>query len=951
VLRTRLIAALRVALIGAIAFAWPISAQEADSPGSLGEVALPGGLPGAVQAIRDPATPDRSQFLLEFIRREYSGPSAAPKEAGAGAVAALLAYLEHATTDGAATGDASHAVPFDTLPLGLPASVWHEVVLGGRPTPHGLVSSILQSRNAAQLYYGVLFLDDETRSWLAGQPELVAEVASRRAGAFVAAAPSLRVAGGTMRVPGGKAAEASWEALAGARVSQPEAFVRALLARDDGRLAYFFGALAPLTERQVEFALRLDAPHTGERIDAAQRMQVVFSRLVSGSDLEHRTFWRPGADPALLASDLRVDASGAPVLPGTQEFWKLLFAGTRPSESAFGAAIFDGGPVPFAWLCEQVFGTDPNLSARRYRSVLFASRLGFALTPANLRDTMEAIRAAVDYPALSTMLERGRVHDAAVFARAARRAAQLSSIDNDVRAVRAITQYQGTLAVILRAASRRSIPLEHLPELVSSLSEVDPAEHGDYEGALVRWLDAHIPHTGPMEADLLRLLAGPIPQEPRLVAWEGTRYRADASYAEAARLSRLLGEDARPYISSAGELVSLADALNAAELPLDGVRRIASQLSAIGQAVAWEVPGDWTGDAADRYGTVSRALAAAARAGDTSAARRLARPLLALADDLLARGLLELTYAVALGQPERAWVTAADVAKRHGFGIRPATRRPAWELPAVTTGLRPGFGVIGSLLGLDVALADMALVRMSSKPPTRRPMLADVNRKAFIQAVALVEPAWLTDDDLQRVVAAMRRGRERAAALKTPRDALALAADLRLSPARGGLLSWTVAHDPQRLATFLSPSELLLGGLGTVPDDSPLHAWGAPALSRTGCLCLRLPRREPGEAIAGRWGSGVFVSGFPDLSLRLAELLADMQMPAALLGPVLASATLDFVNTGVSRDEDDRRGLVEFVQALDRQRLEQYLALLTTDGPLVPIEDAPDGAPATQAQP
>jgi hypothetical protein len=36
---------------------------------------------------------------------------------------------------------------------------------------------------------------------------------------------------------------------------------------------------------------------------------------------------------------------------------------------------------------------------------------------------------------------------------------------------------------------------------------------------------------------------------------------------------------------------------------------------------------------------------------------------------------------------------------------------------------------------------------------------------------------------------------------------------------------------------------------------------------------------------------------------------------------------------------------------LDKQRLEQYLALLTTDGPLVPIEDAPDGAPVTQAQP
>jgi len=93
------------------------------------------------------------------------------------------------------------------------------------------------------------------------------------------------------------------------------------------------------------------------------------------------------------------------------------------------------------------------------------------------------------------------------------------------------------------------------------------------------------------------------------------------------------------------------------------------------------------------------------------------------------------------------------------------------------------------------------------------------------------------------------------------------------------------------------------------------------------------------------------VSSFPDLNLRLAELIAEMQMPASLLGPVLASATLDFVNTAVSRDEDDRRGLVEYVRALDRQRLEQYLALLTTDGPLVPMEDAPEAAPISQAQP
>ena len=530
-LRTRLTAALRVALLGVIAVAWPISAQAPGPAGALGEVPLAGGLPGALLAIGDPAAADRSQFLLEFIRRVYSGPSAAPAETGAAAPLPLLvAYLGRATTDGPERAAAGPGFLGDTLPLGLPAPVWHDVVLGGRPAPHGLVSAIVQSRNAALLYHALLSLDDETRAWLTGQPELLAEVASRHAAAFVVAAPAVRVSGGTIRVPGGAPAKASWEALAGAHVDQPAAFIRALLTRDDGRLAHFFAATGPLNEGQITLALRLEAPDTGDRVEAARRLQAAFARAVAGWNIEHRPFWRPALDPALLASDLRLDASGAPVLPGTQEFWQLVFAATHPRDAAFVSTILEGEAVEFGWLCEQMFGTDPVLSARRYRSVLFASRLGLAPTPANVRDTVEAIRAVSDYPALAAVLERGRVQDPAVLARAARRAAQLSSIDNISRAARAITQYQGALAVVARAASRRSISPERLAELVASLSAVDPGDQGDYEGALVRWLEAHIPHeAGAREDDLLRLVAGTAPAEPRLVVWEGTRYRADPS--------------------------------------------------------------------------------------------------------------------------------------------------------------------------------------------------------------------------------------------------------------------------------------------------------------------------------------------------------------------------------------------------------------------------------------
>ena len=69
------------------------------------------------------------------------------------------------------------------------------------------------------------------------------------------------------------------------------------------------------------------------------------------------------------------------------------------------------------------------------------------------------------------------------------------------------------------------------------------------------------------------------------------------------------------------------------------------------------------------------------------------------------------------------------------------------------------------------------------------------------------------------------------------------------------------------------------------------------------------------------------------------KLLAELGMPAMLLPSVLPPAMLDFINTAECRDSDDRRGLVDFVQRLRIDRVEQYLALLTTDGPLVPMSE------------
>ncbi len=945
--RTRFVEAIGTCLLGAMLLVRVADAAPADPPGALYDVPLPGGLHGAMRAVGDPAADDRGQFLPELIRRFYNAPVDTQGDRGK-PLAALLAYLR---ASAAGSDHPAEAPTAETLPLPLPPAVWIAAVFGGQPPPQGLVSAILESRDAALLYYGLLSLDDDTRAWLAGRPDLVAEIASRHAAAFVLAAPALRVIAGRVRVPGGSDAEASWEALVQARVNDPPAFIRALLADGKTGLTHFFGAMAPLTPGQVRFALGLDAPAEGDRAATAQRLLAAFGRAAPGWKVRERTFWRPPVDPALLLADLSVNAAGHPNLPGTQEFWSLVFAGVAPHDGGDLSRLTEGKPVEFAWLCDEVFRAELAERRRRYHAVLFASRLSGTLSPASARDTVEAVRAAAEYPALAFALERVPIEDPAVFAAAARRAAQLSAIGDERRAVRTMTQFQGTLAILVRAASRLAFSPQQVSELVSSLSSVEPGGRGDYEGALVRWIETHLDARGAVALDdsLLALISGAAPATPALVNWEGTRYRVDLAHGEALRVRRLLGDERRPYLTSAAALVSIADALDeAGPLSQRSARQVA--LSEVAHAVGWDEPGVWPADVRERSVSVRASLEGGA-AGGAKTEQGRTRALGVLADDLLARGLMDLAYAAALGQPDRAWVTAGDVARHHAFELPgQPSHGMAWELPALTTGRQTGIQVTGSLLGLDVALAEMSLVRLSLKPPPRKPMLADINRRALIEAAVLVGSAALSDGDRDRIAAAVRRGRERTRSVRTREEAVALAEELRLSPARAGLLGWEATRQPAAVVAFLSTGELFQLGLGDVTGDSPLQGWGAPAGSRLGCLCLRLPSREPWEVVAGRWGSGMLISTFPDLNLRLAELLSDMQMPASLLGPVLASATLDFVNTTISRDEDDRRGLVEYVNALDRERLEEYLALLTTDGPLVPIDGAPD-APVSDPRP
>jgi hypothetical protein len=920
---------------------------------------LPGGIAAAHAALDDRTPADRSRFVIEIIHRLHGG-SRHGKADPQLQIDALLTALDRGAQ--AATAAA------DTVPLPLPPGFWIDTVFAGRASPETLAASILRSRSASLLYYALMATDDETRAWLARQPALVADIAARASGPFAVAAPALRIAGDTVLVPGGKPAEAAWEAVIGQRVTDPAAFVRAVVMNAEGRHAYFLAAMGQLTSAQITFALRLGSLDPATSVGAARRLYAVFEKNASGWKLEERPLWRPPLDPGLLLADLAADHHGVPHLPGTQRFWELALAdgdqgSQKPRDGAERSALVAGDTVDFVWICERLFNGSQTAQRRPYEVVLFASRVIRKIDADTVIDALDTVRGAGTYQSLFYVLERARLADPSAYAKAARRAASLAAVENHVRAVRALAQFQGAVVLLTRAAARHTISSEALAAAVTSLADVELNDRGEYDGRIGRWLlrfvsaqqastgraDPETDHAGErplgwLEERVIALVSGPS-SAAQVIEWEGIRYRVDAARAETARLNALVGQDGQPFLSAAARLLLIADALSSGAGSPAGVRAQADALKDLTEALRAERAGEWDGsDAPGRVRAAATSLLHAPEAGLKGEAARVAAALIPISDDLLGRGLMQIAYAIALGQPDRALVSAGDAASRHDFALRVLGfgRLAAWRYPASGTERGRDWHVKGSLLGLDLRLADFSLMPLSSRPPAVRPSFNDAARRVFVETAVLAQPSAFRDDEREAIVAAMQRGRERLAAVHTSADAVVIADEIRLGPIRRTLLSWVALADAGRLSSFLSPTELFWLGWGDQPVPDGFQTWGTSAAARTGCDCLQLLNRRSWESLAGRWDSGVPATAFADLNLRLAELLRELRMPAALLASVLPAATFDFINNATSRWHDDERGLVTYVQTLPVDRVEQYLSLLTGSGPLFPVSDGSD---------
>ncbi len=454
---------------------------------------------------------------------------------------------------------------------------------------------------------------------------------------------------------------------------------------------------------------------------------------------------------------------------------------------------------------------------------------------------------------------------------AAARQAQQLSALDDRRAAVALREFQGAVALIARMADVRSIDAGTTEALVGSLLAVPLGADGRYDGALSRWVQRELRPALPPADDV------------------------ETAVLEALAGRRSVHVDAAAPVVWEGETYRL-DIGAAEERRLVRIRE---------------------------------------KQGPPSLDAALADP----DDALLAEALAAWTYAVSIADVDSPALLGESVARRHDFGLGPrersTRRRMPWAQPRPEIATGVPWHVVGSLLGLDVAMSGLSLRRVSANRAIDAPTLSSNERDGFAIGVALLNPFELRNQDLDAIAAAVERGRGRIASLAEDGSHLPdVVAETRMDGWRARALQWTIAHEPRHAASLLSLTELLVLGGGRPAD---LDAWGAGALTVRGCLCTRLIATADWRLLIGRPQLGLMAELVADLNLHVALILRDLHVPAAAAKAVLSAAVQDFIDEVRPTDFNDWLTLVRTAQSVPRERIEDYVAVATSSGPLVPL--------------
>jgi len=776
----------------------------------------------------------------------------------------------------------------ELVPLPLDPSIWRESIFQRQVPDDSLVATIVMERGPALLYHGLAGLDDDTLAWLGPERDTLQHLL-RHAGAFAIFGPSVRIRGGKVAVPGGEDLEPAWQSLVGAEVARPAQFVKRLFGDENGQLIWFYDSLAQLDEAHLTFAVGAAPAARGDRLRA---LFDVFRDTVADRRLELQPFTRRTFDPALTLGVIRVTADGTPVGPISRALWERLFEDLDKNFDAAAAAIGTSGKgvIDAAWLLSRLHRVPVDVGRRRLESFLFAQRM-FADGQASDDLVVLGVRAFHAFPALMLTLERTGVRSPAVLNAAAARADALGRIGDERRQHAALRQFQAAIGILDRMGRSGGLPEGRVESLIASLSALDASGRG-YEGRLAGWIERHL------------LPAITVAPGDELDRKETTILAAMAGVT--GDEVRVVDWEGRAYRVSAaraemGRLLRTRERQGGARL---------SRVLALFEPGAAKVTGD--------------------------------------RETQLADALTSILYAAYLGDPDGPVLNAGDVALRHDLSTGTmAGVRGAWRLPIEGHGHR-GWRVSGSLLGLDVALARMALRRLDFNAMPLEPKLVSAERQTAALSVVLMRATSLDDAERDQIAAALSRGRARLAALTAVAgdrgDVERAARDAGLSAWRREALAWTVVNDRDRLPSLLSPLEVMWLGKPAAAGHA-LDQWGAASLPLDGCLCLVMPTAQPWEPLSGRPSLGLLATRGADVAILVADTLAAAKLPAELAPGVVAYAMQEVVDQARPSYMDDWTEFTRAALAISREMFADFIAAQAAGGGLLPSKNTEDRRP------
>ena len=200
----------------------------------------------------------------------------------------------------------------------------------------------------------------------------------------------------------------------------------------------------------------------------------------------------------------------------------------------------------------------------------------------------------------------------------------------------------------------------------------------------------------------------------------------------------------------------------------------------------------------------------------------------------------------------------------------------------------------------------------------------------------VMRPDRLTNADRDALVAAIARGRARVTAARNNlAELLALAAEAGLPHAVRQTLPWTFTRTPDRVESLFGLRDFMWLGGPELPA-ARLDQWGIYTEALSTRLATAMPAPVPWENFGGRADGGLMATQMPDLTLRLAEETARLNLPAQLIPGLLSYATQDFWHDVDSRFPDDWPAMARQALALSSSRVEDYVAAMAGAGPLRP---------------